>query len=480
MQQMQRFQQQQMMGQTPMQREGSNMDANMAAQQRPQTPGSGLDSAPSPKRQRLDGGAFNAPMGQLGRQQQQQQASMQLQKNRLAMDLQAKGIDPSQLTEADLNELQMQAAPGHPAKSMQNYSQAMAQQMQDAISSNGVKGMPNPQALPPQGSPVMDANGEFFAANQLRQGPGIPPGGANNQGQGNHALQDYQMQLMLLEQQNKKRLMMARQEQDSMNGSMPTGQGGQFATAMSPSGSRNGPSPNPDEQMKRGTPIMAPGGVPLPNTDPSMAQGRASPAPGFDTSQMNPNLPHNMYPQMQKMAGMIGPNGQMMQSGGHPAFVNGQMNGTVTSQAQLEMFMRQQQQQNGNRMPNGAWPQPAPSQMMQGGQAQPQQQPNMTPQQRNAAMPPPPAPATGDTGRTQPSSPQQPPAPPTPSQSNKPNPKGKKDGKANKVGRVLTHQRRGPNTDNLRRRVPRKRAARLPRRQWPIKNSRRRPLQPRP
>jgi hypothetical protein len=34
--------------------------------------------------------------------------------------------------------------------------------------------------------------------------------------QGNHALQDYQMQLMLLEQQNKKRLLMARQEQDSM------------------------------------------------------------------------------------------------------------------------------------------------------------------------------------------------------------------------------------------------------------------------
>ncbi|GAB7323923.1 hypothetical protein MBLNU13_g07346t1 [Cladosporium sp. NU13] len=32
---------------------------------------------------------------------------------------------------------------------------------------------------------------------------------------GNHALQDYQMQLMLLEQQNKKRLLMARQEQDS-------------------------------------------------------------------------------------------------------------------------------------------------------------------------------------------------------------------------------------------------------------------------
>ena len=33
--------------------------------------------------------------------------------------------------------------------------------------------------------------------------------------QGGHALQDYQMQLMLLEQQNKKRLLMARQEQES-------------------------------------------------------------------------------------------------------------------------------------------------------------------------------------------------------------------------------------------------------------------------
>lgn len=33
----------------------------------------------------------------------------------------------------------------------------------------------------------------------------------------NHQLQDYQMQLMLLEQQNKKRLLQARQEQDSLN-----------------------------------------------------------------------------------------------------------------------------------------------------------------------------------------------------------------------------------------------------------------------
>jgi hypothetical protein len=43
-----------------------------------------------------------------------------------------------------------------------------------------------------------------------------PPPRAAHEGR-NHALQDYQMQLMLLEQQNKKRLMAARQEQDAAN-----------------------------------------------------------------------------------------------------------------------------------------------------------------------------------------------------------------------------------------------------------------------
>lgn len=40
------------------------------------------------------------------------------------------------------------------------------------------------------------------------------PSGANVPSGGNHALQKYQMELMLLEQQNKKRLLMARQEQE--------------------------------------------------------------------------------------------------------------------------------------------------------------------------------------------------------------------------------------------------------------------------
>lgn len=60
---------------------------------------------------------------------------------------------------------------------------------------------------------------------------------------GNHALQDYQMQLMLLEQQKRKRLLMARQEQDSrLSLRMPPGASSEVAPNMSSQGSRTGDS----------------------------------------------------------------------------------------------------------------------------------------------------------------------------------------------------------------------------------------------
>lgn len=70
---------------------------------------------------------------------------------------------------------------------------------------------------------------------------------------GNHALQDYQMQLMLLEQQNKKRLLMARQEQDNMlcHPEVLPKANAQSASTMSPQGSRGGgPSPNLNEMAR--------------------------------------------------------------------------------------------------------------------------------------------------------------------------------------------------------------------------------------
>lgn len=253
-------------------------------------------------------------------------------------------------------------------------------------------------------------DGEMFAGNPPPRGPGGP------QSQGNHALQDYQMQLMLLEQQNKKRLLMARQEQDNMTQAPHApgvvGQPG-FAQAMSPQGSRAGPSPNPNDQMKRGTPKMGQTGLPgSPMPDGSMQQSRGSPIPNFDPShQMPPNISAQYYNQM---------GANMRPPSSHPN------PGMPMTPQQLEALRRTGQ------APAGMWSQGVPAQMMptQG------QQPGQvgTPQQRTA-MPPPPAPAAGaEAQRTQPSSPSQQsaPAPPTPSQATKPNPKGKKDNKETK------------------------------------------------
>jgi len=67
--------------------------------------------------------------------------------------------------------------------------------------SSNLKPLPN---LNPAGQPPSQIPIQNFAF--LKNG--------NSQQTASHALQDYQMQLMLLEQQNKKRLLMARQEAD--------------------------------------------------------------------------------------------------------------------------------------------------------------------------------------------------------------------------------------------------------------------------
>jgi hypothetical protein len=247
----------------------------------------------------------------------------------------------------------------------------------------------------------------------------MPPN-APGQGQGNHALQDYQMQLMLLEQQNKKRLLMARQEQDSMSAGPHNQQGGGpgFPPAMSPQGSRAGPSPNPTDQMKRGTPKLNQQGLPgSPMPDAAMQQQRGSPAPGmsFDPSQMPPGMPPQ-YPGF----GQMPQNPMMRPPSSHP----GNFNGAQMTQQQLEL-MRQ------GGMQNGAWRGPGPQGMMGPGQPQQMGGPMNQPQQRGQ-MPPPPAPPAGEQPRTQEPSPSQPAqAPPTPSQANKPKPskKGTKDNK---------------------------------------------------
>jgi hypothetical protein len=247
--------------------------------------------------------------------------------------------------------------------------------------------------------------------------------GLDGPGENRHALQDYQMQLMLLEQQNKKRLMQANREGNTMGSAGTPGAGGFGAPNMSPSGSRGaGPSPNPGDQMKRmaaGTPKLqqqAIPGSPMPDM-----QNRASPNPGFDpnTPQMTaPGMPQQYFTNMNQ-------NSMARPPSSHPNFT---MNMGAVNQQSLDQMQRMA---NTARMPNGQpWPQGMSSAM----QANAQSSTMRNAQPGAGAMGPPPAPAGEQppSQRTQPSSPAQPPAQPTPPQANKSANKQKKETAAQK------------------------------------------------
>ncbi|KAJ4292502.1 hypothetical protein N0V90_009164 [Kalmusia sp. IMI 367209] len=364
---------------TQMQRDGSQMEMNG---QRPQSPGSNENGGSPNKRARVEGAmnGGNMPGNQFGEFAQQ--------------------------------------GPNAQQKQIEVYAQSLAQQQKMALNNHAVvQGMNNVVQGSPMNQQAMNGEPDFLVTNNARGGV---PAGAPGPPQGNHALQDYQMQLMLLEQQNKKRLLMARQEQDSMSGPHAQGAvgGPGFPPNMSPQGSRAGPSPNPSDQMKKGaTPRMGPQGLPgSPMPEGAMQPQRNSPAPGvaFDPSQMPPGMP----PQYGFGPGQITNNPMMRPPSSHPQFINGQQ---ITPQ-QMEAMRANQiaSMQNGGAWRGGPQGQPGmmPGQQQMGG-------PMGTNPQQRSQMPPPPAPA-GEQPRTQEPSPSQPAqAPPTPSQANKPNPKKK-------------------------------------------------------
>ncbi|KAI1822155.1 hypothetical protein F4861DRAFT_413675 [Xylaria intraflava] len=423
--------------QNQLQRDGSNMDGG---QNRPASPGS-AENAPSPsKRPRLEGpGPFNAQHANMmnGQRPQQGMPGQQVGDTKAAAMAQqmlvSNGIHPANLTPQQFRDFQSQSAQTQ-AKSIQTYSHNLQQHHGQQMPN---KQVPNPGGPPGQGSPMIpqgpDSTATLGAFYSDMAGPGMRPG-ASQGGGSNHALQDYQMQLMLLEQQNKKRLLMARQEQDSMvprDGSGPNGPGGpggppgangQPFQDTSPQGVRPGASPNPNEQMKRGTPQINPTGIPSPL--PEGAQSRGSPnAMNFIPNGMDPNMQQTFFKGMGGMdGGMVAAqmNGGMRPPSSHPGQpFNGQMNPQMMGRQQGGPQPMQWQGPNGNAMaPQGP----------QGPQAQvpgPQQQ---------RAMPPPsaPGPAANGNSRTNTSSPQTSnAAPPTPQQTAKPAPK-KKDTKSAK------------------------------------------------
>lgn len=443
--------QQQAAKQNQMQRDPSDMDGP----RRPASPGS-ADNAPSPsKRPRLEGQGVPFNPQQAGmmpngaRPQQQGMPGQQVstgdhQTHSAKVEaatklLQSHDINPSLLTPSQFQAFAAQP-PNAQKNSIATYSQNLQQHHGQQMPNKGMPNAGNPQG---QGSPMMQPGPnpaditQLYNANEF--GQGMRPGPGNSQGGGsNHALQDYQMQLMLLEQQNKKRLMMARQEQDSM-GSMPRGDGsagpggpggppgpnGQGFPDTSPQGARTGASPNPNEQMKRGTPQMNPAGIPSPLPEGAQSRGSPNPMSFMPGAGMDPNMPggpqfamNGMNPNMVNAGHLNG--GAMRPPSSHPG---PPFNGQVTPQM---MAARQAQGGQGgpNQMqwqggPNGAMLPQGPPGPVQG-----------TPQQR--AMPPPSAPGGPVNGRTQPSSPATSnAAPPTPQQSTKAAPK-KKDSKSTK------------------------------------------------
>lgn len=432
------------MGQQGMRRgDLSEMDMNG---QRPRTPSTG-DHAPSPsKRQRMDGAPFNPqqmmpngrgpppgiPPNMMGGDAAVMNANHLLMNN---------GINPGNLSDSQFASFQQQN-PTVQQKSIQVYAQNLANnQRQQSMSNAG--------GMSDQGSPFMDSGmgdlaPDFYGGNNpaAMQMRGAPPNVPNGAAGGNHALQDYQMQLMLLEQQNKKRLLMARQEQDTIGG-RPDGQpgmpgpGGYGPPGMSP-GSRGGPSPGPSD-TKRGTPKMNQVGLPpgggSPMPDNSM---RSSPA-AMNFNGMNPD----MYAQMNG-------NGMRPPPSSNPGFP-----GQFPPQ-QMEAMARA----NGGRggMPNGWQQGPQPQAPVMGQPPAQQPAPMGTPQTRNNEMPPPQG-VPGPTPNGRPASPAA--APPTPQTGSKPNPKTKKETKDRKVSvqdSEVDNQREDANVilSDLRRKIQRR------------------------
>ncbi|KAK4151280.1 hypothetical protein C8A00DRAFT_17293 [Chaetomidium leptoderma] len=423
---------QQQKGGGQMPRDPSDMDGNRA---RPGSPGS-ADNAPSPsKRPRLDGGApFNPNQGVMmpnGRPGQgmpgQQQVGNGPDLTR-ALLLQ-NGINPTWLNPDQLQAF-ASAAPYVQAK-IASYSTNMSQHHGNQMPN---KAMPNAAGPQGQGSPMVPPGPDGNMVTQYyNPGDMVPgnmrPGAPNGQPTtgSNHALQDYQMQLMLLEQQNKKRLMMARQEQD---------------LGTSPPGGRSGASPNPSEQMKRANQQMANAanmGSPLPD---GAAQSRGSPgAMNFMGANMDPNAGPHFAAMNMNMANQM--NGAMRPPSSHPPF-NGQMN-------QQQMLAAQRQQPGAQGAPM-QWPPGGPNGQMPG--QSPQAQVQGVPGQNQRSMPPPSAPpavvaaaAAATNARNTTASPQvSSAAPPTPQQASKPAPK-KKETKSAKA-KAAAQKKSNPNLNN--------------------------------
>lgn len=244
---------------------------------------------------------------------------------------------------------------------------------------------PNPQGQIPFGNPGISGPINFQAnthptreqLKQLSDAAKQLGGDLQHPPSGSHSLHDYQGQLMLLEQQNKRRLQHARQETGvrpdepgaaGMNGQFPPQQGASQpghpqiqGTNMSPSTSHAGRSPqisNLDLTQQR---------------KPSQKTGStgSSPEPGGPVGQMpgpgpafagQPGITAEQFPQMAQMgqgypqAMFSGQQNQFMPGRPHPGMSFNQAQNSMAVSEMLKARMAQQAGQPGQAFQPG-WPQ---------------------------------------------------------------------------------------------------------------------------
>jgi hypothetical protein len=169
---------------------------------------------PDPSLIHVPAGSFNSI--RLQRQAQQQAAQAQAQAQNLAFQGQPSGRGSSPLPPQQSPAMATLNAPLRtPAQSRQQWQQ-QAQMIQQRRMQNGkqqirAETQQQMQSQSASGVATPNASIPLYVDSQL----------ASQSDSGNHALQDYQMQLKLLEQRNKKRFLTARQEQDGMNAGRP-------------------------------------------------------------------------------------------------------------------------------------------------------------------------------------------------------------------------------------------------------------------
>ncbi|KAL5585684.1 hypothetical protein FOVSG1_013376 [Fusarium oxysporum f. sp. vasinfectum] len=427
-------------------RDPSDMDAN---RKRPSSRGSTDDAPSRSKRPHLDqGGSFNPNQGGMvpnsrpaqgmpGRQIEQHPNT-----TRVEQILPTNDIDPTEPNQFHTLPAQ---SPAVQAKTIATYVASFQQHRGSQkpneprlnVAGSKAQGTPvAPQAPDGTALNVFYNPGEMGSGDMQPQPPGSQAGGGSSR-----ALQECQMQLMSLEPQNKKRIMISRQEQD-MNGMPrndgapgglvrpgapggPPGPNPQLFQSASPDGARPRASTNPADQMKPGIQQMhnaSMGSPPPKNTQscgsPNLIHSMAN--------QMDPNMvPHFVNAGVECVEGntvAAATSGGMRPLSSH---LDQQFSGQMKRQQMMAAQAQGQQQQqtgqsglliqwqagpNGNQMPQ------APQGQVQG-----------TPQQRS--MPPPSARAIANKkakSRRTTSSPQTTnAAPTTPSQSNKAVPKKK-------------------------------------------------------